>query len=78
MSRLLVKEGDHVEAGQRIGLMGTTGHSTGPHLHFEVHVDGHPTDPFDYVEVPPEALVDGITPPPLLKRFRRGAKSPRP
>jgi hypothetical protein len=72
MSRLLVKEGDHVEAGQRIGLMGTTGHSTGPHLHFEVHVDGHPTDPFDYVEVPPEALVDGITPPPLLKRFRRG------
>jgi len=69
MSRLLVVAGDHVTAGQRIGLMGTTGHSTGPHLHFEVHVDGHPTDPFDYVRVPPQTLVPGITPPQLLKRF---------
>lgn len=71
MSRLLVAAGDRVEAGQQIGLMGSTGRSTGPHLHFEVHVDGHPTDPFDYVKVPPEAVVPGITPPPLVKRFGR-------
>jgi murein DD-endopeptidase MepM/ murein hydrolase activator NlpD len=69
MSRLLVRAGDRVQAGQKIGLMGSTGRSTGPHLHFEVHVDGHPADPFDYLSVPPEAVVPGITPPPLVRRF---------
>ncbi len=76
MSRLLVKPGDRVVAGQKIGLMGTTGRSTGPHLHFEVLVDGHPTDPFDFLTVPATALAAGITPPPLLRRFGSGA--PRP
>jgi murein DD-endopeptidase MepM/ murein hydrolase activator NlpD len=69
MSRPLVRDGQRVVAGQRIGLMGTTGHSTGPHLHFEVQIDGNSMDPFDYVKVPAEALVDGVTPPPLLRRF---------
>jgi biotin carboxyl carrier protein len=35
-----VKEGDKVAAGQRIGVVGTSGHSSGPHLHFEVHLRG--------------------------------------
>jgi murein DD-endopeptidase MepM/ murein hydrolase activator NlpD len=47
--RLLVEEGDVVRQGQKIALMGSTGRSTGPHLHFEVHLDGSAVDPMDYL-----------------------------
>lgn len=47
-SRLLVSEGQVVSAGQQISAMGTTGYSTGPHLHFEVRVDGQPRDPMEW------------------------------
>lgn len=40
-----VQKGDTVERGQRIGSLGSTGNSSGPHLHFEVIRDGKPTDP---------------------------------
>jgi murein DD-endopeptidase MepM/ murein hydrolase activator NlpD len=45
MSRIDVKQGAHVEQGQHIGAVGMTGWATGPHLHFEVKINGVQQDP---------------------------------
>jgi murein DD-endopeptidase MepM/ murein hydrolase activator NlpD len=41
--------GERVRRGEVIGLLGSTGRSTGPHVHYEVHVDGKPVDPLPWI-----------------------------
>ncbi|HYK09727.1 MAG TPA: peptidoglycan DD-metalloendopeptidase family protein [Gemmatimonadales bacterium] len=55
-SKILVVRGQRVKRGQKIALVGATGLATGPHLHYEVWVNGKPVDPFHYVM--PDAIVD--------------------
>lgn len=49
-SEVLVTEGSVIRAGEVIALVGSTGWSTGPHLHFEIHRDGSAVDPLGYIE----------------------------
>lgn len=48
-SQLFVKEGDVVKKGQEISAVGSTGHSTGPHVHYEVRYEGNPVNPSKFL-----------------------------
>jgi murein DD-endopeptidase MepM/ murein hydrolase activator NlpD len=59
-----VKEGDVVHRGQLIGLVGSTGNSTGPHTHFEVRIENSPVDPMQLLpdaSPPPPAPIPGTS-----------------
>lgn len=56
MSKFAAKVGQKVTAGDVIGAIGNTGRSTGPHLHFEVRINGRPVNPRPFLEIAPDVL----------------------
>ncbi len=49
LKKCLVKRGAHVKRGNKVGLVGNTGRSTAPHLHYEVHLNGIPVNPAKHI-----------------------------
>ena len=72
LHRIKVKAGDEVDAGQLVGLGGSSGHSTGSHLHFEARYKGMPLDPAHIIDLTNgELLCDTL----VIKRTRTGYKA---
>ena len=51
LSKILVSVGQQIDIGQEIGNIGSTGRSTGPHLHYEIHHNGQKIDPEDFLKL---------------------------
>ena len=56
LSRANVKVGQHVSRGDRIADMGSTGRSTGSHLHYEIRIDQQPVNPIKFIEAARDVL----------------------
>lgn len=67
LSRIDVVEGQPIRRGEQLGLVGSTGRSTGPHLHYEVRVNGQPTSPLLYLPA-----VAPLPPPPPSSEAQSG------
>ena len=68
MSKILVKPGQKIKKGQKIGLVGSTGSSTAPHLHYEVHYKGQAVNPIDFCQ-------DGLKPSEYAELVKMSAES---
>jgi len=65
LAERLVQAGDYVRRGQLIGMVGSTGRTNGPHLHFEIIVNGQPVDPIRWLSLAP-----GFVAPPEIRATR--------
>lgn len=72
LSRIKVKEGQVVLSGQMIGLGGSTGHSSGSHLHFEVRYKSHALNPSTFISFTENKLFDNMI---VLKKTRNGVNA---
>lgn len=72
LSKIKVKEGQVVLSGQLIGLGGSTGHSTGSHLHFEVRYKSHALNPATFISFEENKLMDNVI---VLKKTRNGVNA---
>lgn len=81
-SKMLVKTGDIVKRAQKIAEVGTSGRSTGPHLHFEVRLDGVPQDPAKFLASAGAVSLEAIAAAPSVRgqhgRKEARAREPRP
>jgi murein DD-endopeptidase MepM/ murein hydrolase activator NlpD len=59
LKKYFVQTGDKVRKGQTIAAVGSSGTSTGPHLHYEVHIRDHPVNPADYLKQRPYPHIAG-------------------
>jgi len=72
MSRIAAKEGAHVEAGDVIGYVGSSGRATGPHLHWSVYANGHSVSPLQWTKLTP---CGSVPPRPRPKKKTKRTKS---